>query len=56
MPFLPEWIRNITDISKLIQSNVNSLKTQYKNVYDIIVDQQGSRKELKESLKEQSDK
>ena len=56
VPFLPEWIRNITDISKLIQSNVNSLKTQYKNVYDIIVDQQGSRKELKESLKEQSDK
>ena len=51
VPFLPEWIRNITNISKLIQSNVNSLKVQYKKIYLLVVDQQNLWKILEEKLR-----
>ncbi len=52
--FLPEWIVNITNLSKVVKSNVNSLRIQYRDVYDLIVKQQGLWNELKSELRSQS--
>ena len=56
VPFLPEWITNINNLSKLVQNNVGVLKTEYKNTYDRILDQQHLWSDLKDLLKKQSER
>ena len=54
VPFLPEWTKDINGISRLIQVNVNSLKTQYKKAYTLILEQQKLWKDLAWYLRSES--
>ena len=56
VPFLPEWITSINNLSKLVQTDVNSLITEYKDTYALIVEQQDLWAKLKELLQEESDR
>ena len=55
VPFLPEWIVNITNLSKTVKSNVNSLRIEYRNTYDLVIKQQGLWRDLKAELQSQSE-
>ena len=54
VPFLPEWITSITNLSKAVKNNVNSLRIQYRAIYELIVKQQKLWNDLKAELRGQS--
>ena len=54
VPFLPEWIQNIDNLSNTVKNNVYSLRIQYRDVYDLIVSQQSLWSKLKTELRKES--
>mgnify|MGYP002853791363 CR=1 FL=1 len=56
VPFLPEWITSINDLSDWVKDNVQNLISQYKIVYDLIVVQQTLWKQLATKLSAESTK